>query len=180
LQLLNWNSSAYGDDKPEAIHSLKGESKMKRSYPSVFARLLVCMILLAVTDAGRADDQEQGDRVARKFFELREQTLDQRGTPAQVEQILALFGTNARYEHPAASVVMTLDEAKHGMIAHLKEGRDARITIRRFFHNVNFTIAETTLHYFVPDDSGHLKEINRNGVAIFELEAGRIARLAEY
>jgi hypothetical protein len=153
---------------------------MKRSYPSVFARLVVCMILLAVTGASRADNQEQGDRVARKFFELREQTLDQRGTTAQVEQILALFGTNGRYEHPAASVVMTLDEAKRGMIAHLKEGRDARIIIRRFFHNVNFIIAETTLHYFVSDDSGHLKEINRNGVAIFELEAGRIARLAEY
>jgi hypothetical protein len=75
---------------------------------------------------------------------------------------------------------MTLDEAKRGMIAHLKEGRDARITIRRFFHNLNFTIVETTLHYFVPDDSGHWTEINRNGVAIFELEAGRIARLAEY
>jgi hypothetical protein len=118
--------------------------------------------------------------IARKFFELREQTLDQRGTAAQVEQILTLFKQDGRYEHPVFSVVMTLDEAKRGMIAHLKEGRDAKITVRKFFHSPNFTIAETNLHYFVPDDSGHLNEINRNGVSIFELEAGRIARLAEY
>ena len=141
---------------------------------------MACVILLAVTNAGCADDQEQGDRIARRFFELREQTLDQRGTAFQVEQILTLFNSNGRYEHPSASVIMTIDEAKRGMIAHLKEGRDARITIRRFFHNANFTIAETTLHYVVPDDSGQPKEINRNGVAIFEFEAGRIARLAEY
>jgi SnoaL-like domain len=153
---------------------------MERSYALIFARLAVCIVALAVTGGGRADGQEQDDRIARKFFELREQTLDQRGTTAQVEQVLALFKKNGRYEHPAASVIMTLDEAKRGMIAHLKEGRDARITIRRFFHNSNFTIAETTLHYFVPDDSGNWTEINRNGVAIFELEAGRIARLAEY
>jgi hypothetical protein len=152
---------------------------MERTYLSIFTRLVGCLILLALTAVGRADDQEQGDRIASRFFELREQTLDQRGTAVQVEQILALFKSNGRYEHPAFSVVMTLDEAKRGMIAHLQEGRDARITIRRFFHNANFTIAETTLRYFVPDDSGHLKEINRNGVAIFELEAGRIARLAE-
>jgi hypothetical protein len=153
---------------------------MSRSYPSVVAGVMACVILLAVTGVSRADDQEQGDRIARRFFELREQTLDQRGTTFQVEQILALFRTNGRYEHPSASVTMTLDEAKRGMIAHLKEGHDARITIHRFFHNENFTIAETTLHYFVPDDSGQLKEINRNGVAIFEFETGRIARLAEY
>lgn len=80
---------------------------------------------------------------------------------------------------PPDSVVMTLDEARRGMIAHLKEGRGAKITIRRFFRNSNFTTAETTLHYFVPDDGGQLKEINRNGVAIFEFQAGQIVRVAE-
>ena len=152
--------------------------KMARNYAIVLTGLAI--ILSAAIGVGCADGQEQGDGIARKFFELREQTLDQRGTPAQVEQILALFNHTGRYEHPAFSVVMTLDEARRGMIAHLREGRDAKITIRRFFHGSNFTIAETTLHYFVPDDSGQLKEINRNGVAIFEFQAGRLTRVAEY
>jgi hypothetical protein len=156
---------------------LVGE-KMARRYALVST--ILAIILFATTAVGYADGQEQGDRIARKFFELREQTLDQRGAPAQVEEILALFKDTGRYEHPAFSVVMTLDEARRGMIAHLKEGRDAKVTIRRFFHGSNFTIAETTLHYFVPDDSGQWKEINRNGVAIFEFQAGRIVRVAEY
>ena len=151
---------------------------MSRRYALVFTTLVI--ILLVTTGAGCTDGQEQGDGIARKFLELREQTLDQRGTPAQVEQILALFKDTGRYEHPAFSVVMTLDEARRGMIAHLKEGRDAKITIRRLFHSSNFTIAETTLHYFVPDDRGQLKEITRNGVAIFEFQAGRLTRVAEY
>ena len=153
---------------------------MPRNYAIVSAKLAGCIVLFAITGVGCTDGQEQGDGIARKFFELREQTLDERGTPAQVEQILALFKDTGRYEHPAFSVVMTLDEARRGMIAHLKEGRDAKITIRRFFHNSNFTVAETTLHYFLPDDSGQLKEINRNSVAIFEFQAGRIVRVAEY
>jgi hypothetical protein len=154
--------------------------KMAHSHAIVAAKLAVCIVLFAITGVDCTDGRELGDGIARKFFELREQTLDQRGTPAQVEQILALFSDTGRYEHPAFSVVMTLDEAKRGMLAHLKEGRDAKIIIHRLFHNSNFTIAETTLHYFVPDDSGQLKEINRNGVAIFELQAGRIVRVAEY
>jgi hypothetical protein len=153
---------------------------MARTSAIVSLGIAICMILFAITGVGCTDRQERGDDIARKFFELREQTLDQRGTPAQVEQILALFKDSGRYEHPAFSVVMTLDEARRGMIAHLKEGRDAKITIRRFFHNSNFTIAETTLHYFVPDDGGQLKEINRNGVALFEFQAGRLVRVAEY
>ena len=96
----------------------------------VSARIAFCIVLFGTTGVGCTDGQEQGDGIARKFFALREQTLDERGTPTQVEQILALFKDTGRYEHPAFSVVMTLDEARRGMIAHLKEGRDAKITIR--------------------------------------------------
>jgi hypothetical protein len=162
----------------EILQSRIGEKTTRKAIVS--ARIAFCIVLFAITGVGCTDGQERGDDIARKFFALREQTLDERGTPAQVEQILALFKDSGRYEHPAFSVVMTVDEARRGMIAHLKEGRDAKITIRRFFHNSNFTVVETTLHYFVPDDGGQLKEINRNGVAIFELEAGRIVRIAEY
>ncbi len=77
-------------------------------------------------------------------------------------------------------MILTVDEAKSGMIAHLKEGRDAKITLNRIFHGSNFAVAETTLRYFIPDESGRLKKIERNGVAIFELEAARIVRVAEY
>jgi hypothetical protein len=67
---------------------------MERSYALIFARFAVCIIVLAVPGVGRADGQEQDNRIARKFFELREQTLDQRGTTVQVEQVLALFKKN--------------------------------------------------------------------------------------
>jgi hypothetical protein len=56
---------------------------MARSYAIVSAPLAFCIVLFASTGAGCADGREQGDALARKFFELREQTLDERGTPAK-------------------------------------------------------------------------------------------------
>ncbi len=66
------------------------------------------------------------------------------------------------------------------MVAHLREGRDARITIKRIFHGSNFSVAETTLRYSMPDEAGAMKKIERNGVAIFETKNDRIVRVAEY
>ena len=144
-------------------------------------KFLIGMLLLAIGSACNAGGQAAGDdSTVRKFFALREQTLDQRGAPAQVEQIIALFKTGGHYEHPAASITMSLDEARSGMRAHLKEGRDAKITIHKIHHGANLIVAETTLRYSVADASGELKKIERNGVAIFELEGGKIVRIAEY
>ena len=140
-----------------------------------------CVILLFAAGANVTDAQGDGkEAVVKKFFELREQLLDQRGTTGKVDELLALFKAGGHYEHPAFSIIMTMEEARNGMMAHLREGRDAKITIKRFFHGANFTAAETTLNYSLPDESGGMKKIERNSVAIFEFEAGRIARVAEY
>jgi hypothetical protein len=156
--------------------------EMAHLIPAFFTKVAICMLVFAIASGCVTEAPAAGDEVLiRKFFELREQMLDQRGTPAQVQQIQSLFKDGGQYEHPAFSVILTLDEAKSGMIAHLKEGRDARITINRIFHGSNFAVAETTPRYFIPDESGRLKKkIERNGVAIFELEAARIVRVAEY
>jgi hypothetical protein len=123
---------------------------------------------------------QSDETLTRKFFQLREQLLDQRGTSAKVDELLSLFADGGQYEHPAASVTMTLDEARSGMLAHLGEGRDASITIKRIFHGSNFSVAETTLRYSMPDEAGAMKKIERNGVAIFETKNDRIVRVAEY
>lgn len=144
-------------------------------------KIAVAMILSVVVGGGVAAGQaNSSDATVKKFFDLREQVLDQRGTPAKVEQLLSLFKEGAHYEHPAASVVMTMDDARRGMIAHLREGRDASITITRLLHGTDFTVAETTLRYLLRDDSGHWNKVERNGVAVFEMDGNRITRVDEY
>jgi len=147
----------------------------------LFIKIAVLILLFTSMGVGSAAATSDDDEaLARRFFELREQLLDQRGTPAIVDQLLSLFKTGAHYEHPAFSVVMTLGEARAGMIAHLREGRDAKIRVNKIFRGTNFVVAETTLHYIVPDENGRTKIIDRNDVAIFEMVAGRIVRVAEY
>lgn len=163
------------------FRSSAGSHSLSLSHFKLVLTVAVSVLLFMSTRTCLAGTQATDDEaMVRRFFELREQMLDQRGTAAQVDQLLSLFKTGGHYEHPAFSVVMTLDEAKSGMLSHLREGRDAKITVNKIFFGSNFIVTETTLRYSVVDDDGVLKKIERNGVAIFEMEAARIVRVAEY
>ena len=123
--------------------------------------------------AGAATNHNK-DAIAR-FYELRERTLDQRGTAADVNRLLALFAGDATYEHPAFGVVMNVEEAKAGMLSHLGEGVDALYRIQRVRFGKDFAVVEATLAYAVDG-----KAITRRGTAIFEFKNRKIARIAEY
>ncbi len=163
---------------------------MKRPTPGAILRATLIFLLSTALSQAHTQDRPAAslpaaqthtdETVIRKFFKLREQLLDERGSSSKVDELLSMFEDGGHYEHPAASVIMTLDEARSGMLAHLREGRGATITIKRIFQGSNFSIVETTLHYSMPDDSGTLKKIERNGVAIFEMKGDRIVRIAEY
>ena len=89
---------------------------MAHLIPAFFTKVAICMLVFAIVSGCVTEAPAAGDEVlVRKFFELREQMLDQRGTPAQVEQILSLFKDGGQYEHPAFPVILTLDEAKSGL-----------------------------------------------------------------
>ena len=85
--------------------------------------------------------------VIRRFYELRARTLDERGTAQDVTDLMALLADTAQYEHPRANVTMTKTQARAGMSAHLNEGRNARITIRRIWMGSNVATVELTLQY---------------------------------
>jgi len=141
--------------------------------------LILVFVLIA---AAAMETQAAGSKeiVVRRFFELRERMLDQRGNEKDVSELVRLCAKDGRYEHPAFGVVMDMSQARAGMIAHLNEGRDAKIEIRRVMVGSDFAIAETTLHYLLPDKDSQLKPIDRQGAAIFEFEGRQIARVAEY
>ena len=116
----------------------------------------------------------QKDAVVR-FYELREKTLDQRGTTQDVDKLLSLLTEEVRYEHPVASVVMTKAQARLGMLAHLREGKNARYMLRRARFVNDFAVVEFVLEYTVEG-----KRISRAGVAMFEFSGDKISRVAEY
>ena len=127
---------------------------------------LICLPLMA-SDA-------QKNAVAR-FYELRERTLDRRGTPQDVDRLLALLTDDAKYEHPMAGIVMTKEQARSGILAHLREGSDASYRLRRARFGKSFAVVEMTLEYTVGG-----KHVSRNGVAMFEFSGNKISRVAEY
>jgi hypothetical protein len=110
-----------------------------------------------------------------RFYELREKTLDQRGTIRDVDGLLSLLTDQARFEHPTASVTMTKAQARSGMLAHLREGRNASYTLRRARFGNDFAVVEFVLEYTVEG-----KKIAHAGVATFEFSGGKISRVAEY
>ena len=88
---------------------------------------LFCVLIVTVAAwPTLAAASPQKDAVVR-FYELREKTLDQRGTIKDVDGLLSLLTDEARFEHPVASVVMTKAQARSGMLAHLREGRTQNI-----------------------------------------------------
>lgn len=137
-------------------------------------KLLPVLIAAIVTWPTFGVASPQKDAVLR-FYELREKTLDQRGTTQDVDKLLSLLTDEARYEHPVASVVMTKAQARSGMLAHLREGRDARYMLRRAHFMNDFAVVEFLLEYTLED-----KRISRAGVALFEFSGDKISRVAEY
>ena len=121
-----------------------------------------------------ASASPQKDVVIR-FYELREKTLDQRGTTQDVDGLLSLLTDRVKFEHPTASVTMTKAEARSGMLAHLREGRNAKYTLRRARFANDFAVVEFVLEYTVEG-----KKIAHAGVATFEFNGGKISRVAEY
>lgn len=135
----------------------------------VLAALTVMLIWVPVAAAN-----PQKDAVV-KFYALRAKTLDQRGTTEDVDKLLALLTDEGKYEHPVAGIVMTKDEARSGMLAHLKEGQDASYRFRHARFGRDFAIVELTLEYTVEG-----KKVRRTGVSVFEFSGGKISRVAEY
>jgi hypothetical protein len=137
-------------------------------------RKLLLMIAVVLGFTSTASASAQKDAIA-KFYELRARMLDQRGTEADVDRLLELFKDTAKYEHPQFKVSMSKAEARHGMLSHLREGRDVVFKVHRLRESKAFAIAEITFSYTVND-----KEIVRTGVAIFEFQGHRFTRVAEY
>ena len=116
----------------------------------------------------------------RTFYELREKTLDERGSEKDVTQLMDLLSDQASYEHPRANVKMTKEQARAGILAHLNEGKKARITLDKMMTGADFVVIETTLQYELPAKNGGFEQVMRKGAAIFEFAKGKIQRVAEY
>jgi ketosteroid isomerase-like protein len=137
-------------------------------------KLFLSLIMLTVSSYTLAAANPQKELVVR-FYELREKTLDERGTAQDIDNLLALMTHEARYEHPAASVTMTKAEVRSGMLAHLHEGNHARYTLRHARFTSDFAVVEFVLDYTVNGE-----KIARPGVAMFEFRGDRISRVSEY
>lgn len=142
-------------------------------------KLAFGLALLIVVPLAHGQTGEPKNLLVKRFFQLRERMLDQRGSEKDVEELLGMFKADARYEHPAAGVSLDLAQVRSGMKAHLNEGRDARIEVTRVWTGNNFVVAETTLRYTLRDNNV-AKPIVRPGVAIFQFEGLQITRVAEY
>jgi len=137
-------------------------------------RKLLVIVTLTILSAKFAAASPQKDAVL-KFYELREKTLDERGTENDVEKIISLLADGATYEHPMASVTMTKGQARSGMLAHLHEGKNARYRLHRARFEKDFAVVEYVLDYIVEG-----KRISRPGIATFEFNGDKISRVTEY
>ena len=70
---------------------------------------------------------------------------------------------------------MSKEEAKSGITAHLREGRNAKYSFHRARFAKDFAVVELTLKYSVDG-----KVVHRNGTSIFEFKGDKISRIAEY
>ena len=137
-------------------------------------RTLTAILMILFTLQLGVAASPQKDAIA-AFYEYRTHMLGQQGTAADVDGLLTLFADQAKYEHPQFGVVMNKEEARRGMLAHLREGTDVAFHVHRIRESKDFAVAEVTFRYVVDH-----KEIVRTGVAIFEFQGDKLSRVAEY
>jgi hypothetical protein len=132
------------------------------------------LFLLVVGLATPAFASPQKDVIA-KFYELRTRLLDQHGTQADIDGVLALFADTGKYEHPQFKASMSKTMMRRGMLSHMREGKEVTFKVHRIQEAATFAIAEVDFSFIVDG-----KKISRTGVAIFEFQGNKLIRVAEY
>jgi hypothetical protein len=133
---------------------------------------LLCLVVVCLAAPAFASPQKD---VIAKFYELRTRVLDQHGTEADIDGVLALFADTGKYEHPQFKASMTKAMMRRGMLSHMREGKEVTFKVHRIQEAKTFAIAEVDFSFIVDG-----KKISRTGVAIFEFQGHKLMRVAEY
>lgn len=126
--------------------------------------------------------QDDGIRFIHSFLEAKEKSMQVSATENDVDKLMDFYADSLLYEHqlsPEKKFSFSgKNDLQRGIVSHLGETKNVKITLRRFMKKQNLIVAEYTLHRIITENG---KIENNNILSLIELDnKGKIKRMVNY
>ena len=143
-------------------------------------RLAVVLSVLTLLATASASDSASMKRV-KDYLVARNASMEYGATPDDIDRVLGFCTDDYVYEHPRFHArVSGKTDARRGMLSHLKETRNPKLTVTGMMGNEQVVVVEMSITAEAVDSQGKWKPFQRGGISVFELRDGKIARIIDY
>ena len=143
---------------------------------------LMMVALLALGLIANASANDSADmKLVKDYLVARNASMEYSATPGDIDRVLGFCTDDYVYEHPRVHArVSGKMEARKGMLSHLKESRNPKLTVTRMMGNQQVVVVEMSISAEAVDSGGKWTPFQRGGISVFELRDGKIARIIDY
>lgn len=150
------------------------------------ARLLarrITFVAIGLVVAGSAARAEEGDSLvslSERYVKLLAATMEEKATPKDVDELLALCTDDMIYEHPRVGArIQGKEQGRRGRAGFLGATRNPSLKIKNRIAGRGIVVLELALTAEAKRDAGW-EPMVRTQVTILETDGSRIRRIADY
>jgi hypothetical protein len=154
---------------------------MKKLFRTTFVFLLLLTLFGISLEAQQTSlAPDQLIQIAGDYLRAREASMGQSSGKEAVEKVVAFCTDDVVYEHPEFHIkVEGKENMRSGMMSHVGETRNPKITILNKIAGHNMVVIESTEAFEVEKD-GKWEPYSRKRVTLFEFDQNKIARIVDY
>ena len=144
--------------------------------------VLVCAAILGFVAHSASADENLAD-VAEQALKARTAAMQENATAADVDRLLSFAADGVVYEDPVVKMKIDgKDTIRKGMTAFLGATRNARVVVTRRIAVDGVVVLQQDVSFEEKQDDakGTWTPRHRDQVTVFEFEAGKIRRIADY
>ena len=142
--------------------------------------VLVCAAILGFVAHSASADENLAE-VAEQALKARTAAMQENATAADVDRFLSFATEGVVYEDPVVKMkIEGKDTIRKGMTAFLGATRNARVVVTRRIAVDGVVVLQQDVSFEEKQDTGRWTPRHRDQVTVFEFEAGKIRRIADY
>jgi ketosteroid isomerase-like protein len=144
-------------------------------------RAWILAAILGFAAAGASLAEPSLTAVAERALQARTAAMQENATAADVDRFLAFAADGVVYEDPVARMkIEGKDSIRKGMTAFLGATRNARAVVTGRIAADGVVVLQEEVSFEERQDDGTWMPRHRRQVTLFEFEAGKIRRIADY
>lgn len=145
-------------------------------------RLIESVLLVALFfPIGALGQDSEAEELVRQYVGARSQTMQEKASSSDIEQVLSFCSERFVYEHPSAGArIEGKEKARLGMSGYLGETKNATYTLQILASNSHVVVAQVDQRFLMKQENGSWTPGKRSNITVFEVGRGKIARILEY